>query len=468
MPVRLYHYQLNEHAHTQSRGEAADKHSLRLDPSQNPNCLTELTKDNLIYINNQKRDPLAGPENYAEVRQIIQGLKDDFNNSANTNADNEKLSNERKASLQIERTDSKMKISKYLKKDISAEEEYFWNELKEKIGNEKIDTKSEVEKFENLGVKIKQFNAKRSRIEALENFNCLVGTTSRNIGLSVVAKELVFKIPDQYKKEIKPDDFVRLTKAIQKKYFPDFDSIYMTVHMDENGENPHVHSKLSGKNNKTGKFDIQTQLLKRIKELHPDCPIKKNKYSELNEDELIQFGEFYQAEIFKSFNQALKKLNYDFQVVRRTAEEQENDKEIFFKNNRKSSDREYNLQNKLADENKKIADINTDLSFENEVLKNDNEELAEEKETLKEEVKELIEQKTIAQKALHFANSALDKALNYAKTFFKQDVEAYHAEQKQLDEISKAIGNSVNDIATDIQPSQEQKNEVRRGRGLRR
>ncbi|NMU26797.1 hypothetical protein HKB21_14340, partial [Vibrio parahaemolyticus] len=61
---------------------------------------------------------------------------------------------------------------------------------------------------------------------------------------------------------------------------------------------------------------------------------------ELNEDELIQFGEFYQAEIFKSFNQALKKLNYDFQVVRRTAEEQENDKEIFFKNNRKSSDRE--------------------------------------------------------------------------------------------------------------------------------
>ncbi|MDF5247518.1 hypothetical protein P3679_24955, partial [Vibrio parahaemolyticus] len=182
---------------------------------------------------------------------------------------------------------------------------------------------------------------------------------------------------------------------------------------DENGENPHIHSKLSGKNNKTGKFDIQTQLLKRIKELHPDCPIKKNKYSELNEDELIQFGEFYQAEIFKSFNQALKKLNYDFQVVRRTAEEQENDKEIFFKNNRKSSDREYNLQNKLADENKKIADINTDLSFENEVLKNDNEELAEEKETLKEEVKELIEQKTIAQKALHFANSALDKALNY-------------------------------------------------------
>ncbi|NMS37247.1 hypothetical protein, partial [Vibrio parahaemolyticus] len=103
---------------------------------------------------------------------------------------------------------------------------------------------------------------------------------------------------------IKPDDFVRLTKAIQKKYFPDFDSIYMTVHMDENGENPHIHSKLSGKNNKTGKFDIQTQLLKRIKELHPDCPIKKNKYSELNEDELIQFGEFYQAEIFKSFNQA--------------------------------------------------------------------------------------------------------------------------------------------------------------------
>lgn len=242
----------------------------------------------------------------------------------------------------------------------------------------------------------------------------------------------------------------------------------MTVHMDENGENPHIHSKLSGKNNKTGKFDIQTQLLKKIKELHPDCPIKKNKYSELNEDELIQFGEFYQAEIFKSFNQALKKLNYDFQVVRRTAEEQENDKEIFFKNNRKSSDREYNLQNKLANENKKIADINTDLSFENQVLKNDNEELAEEKEGLKEEVKELIEQRTIAQKALHFANSALDKALNYAKTFFKQDVEAYHAEQKQLDEISKAIGNSVNDIATDIQPSQEQKNEVRRGRGLRR
>ena len=48
------------------------------------------------------------------------------------------------------------------------------------------------------------------------------------------------------------------------------------------------------------------------------------------------------------------------------------------------------------------------------------------------------------------------------------DDELSHSEQKQLDEISKAIGNSVNDIATDIQPSQEQKSEVRRGRGLRR
>lgn len=465
MPVRLYHYQLNEHAHTQNRGEAADKHSLRFSPEQNPNCITDLTKDNLIYINNQKRDPLAGPSNYAEVRKIIQDLKTEFINSANTNEDDQKLSNEKKSSLQIERTESKSKINKYLKKDISPEEKDFWEKLKDKIGNEKIDAKKEIETFENLGVKIKQFNAKKSRIEGLETFNPLIGTTSRNLGLSVIAKELVFKIPDEYKKEIEPDHLIKMTKAIQKKYFPDFDSIYMTVHMDENGENPHIHSKLSGKNNKTGKFDIQTQLLNRVKQLHPDFKISKNKYSELNEEELEKFGEFYQAEIFKSFNQCLKKLSYDFEVVRRTAEEQKNDKEIFFQNKRKSSDREYNLQNKLAESNKKVSFKNKMGRLENEQIKEETEELKQEKETLKVEVQEIIEQKSIAEKALEFANKTLDKALQYAKTFFKQDVEAYHAEKKQLDEISKALGKSVGDIAEDIQPTQEQKNEIRRNRG---
>ena len=48
---------------------------------------------------------------------------------------------------------------------------------------------------------------------------------------------------------IKANDFLKISRAINKKFYPDFDPIYETVHMDE--QSPHVHVRLSGMNNKT-------------------------------------------------------------------------------------------------------------------------------------------------------------------------------------------------------------------------
>ncbi|CAH8217534.1 hypothetical protein [Vibrio aestuarianus] len=410
--IRFYHSSLNEHGHDRNKLNASDEHNCRNDPN-NPNYDPALTKNNLIYIDGKKCDPLNHKENYDLIVKKKKFITDEFMKMANVNSDDEELSNTKKSKLQLARTTSKTKIKKWAddkENKLNPEEKSFWNVLYEKIGNEKLDSSKLIDELKKLG-KVKKFNDKQKRLTELETFNALVGTKSKNINFHILSKELIFKIPDKYNKKVNPDDWVKIGNAIQQKYFSDFDIIYSTVHCDENPDNPHLHLSLSGKNNKSGLFNIQDYLIEKLSSHHKNYPFKGRKYSSLNKEEIIKHGEFYQDVVFANMNMYLKKLGYGFDLTKKTKKER-NEENITYNDQKKSSvNREHNRQNKIRIENEEADKklLNTKLT---------NKKLGEEIENRKEEI-------SILQKTLNKLKEEADsfkRGLKYIVSYTKDDL----------------------------------------------
>ncbi|CAH8191550.1 hypothetical protein VAEKB19_2440002 [Vibrio aestuarianus] len=222
---------------------------------------------------------------------------------------------------------------------------------------------------------------------------------------------MIFKIPDKYNKKVNPDDWVKIGNAIQQKYFSDFDIIYSTVHCDENPDNPHLHLSLSGKNNKSGLFNIQDYLIEKLSSHHKNYPFKGRKYSSLNKEEIIKHGEFYQDVVFANMNMYLKKLGYGFDLTKKTKKER-NEENITYNDQKKSSvNREHNRQNKIRIENEEADKklLNTKLT---------NKKLGEEIENRKEEI-------SILQKTLNKLKEEADsfkRGLKYIVSYTKDDL----------------------------------------------
>lgn len=362
--IRLYHNYINEPGYNDKQRTASDKHNLRLD-DDNPNVIHSLTKNNILVVNGKRMKPTDTQEAGAEVKATCEALKKDFITNANTNSDEVKLSDTRKARLQEQRTKFKAKVKKWRDNPkADPNEKDFWSEIYENLGNEKLDTDKLSNDLKELDPKVKRFKDKLKAIDGAKDFNELIGTSSRNLTMTTITKELLYKIPDQYEKDIKPIDFFNICRKVNCHLYPNHKAIYETVHCDENKDNAHFHCRLNGKNNKTGQFDIQTALLNRISELNPELGLKGRKYSSLNEDELKAFGEAYQSEIFKTFNKHLNDKKYDFTVKKRTKAEKEADAREFFDKKRPIAEREYNAQTKLKEENKSLSAEKDSLSLE--------------------------------------------------------------------------------------------------------
>lgn len=458
---RFYHYSINEHQFDTAKAEKSDLHNHRfkLDPADyNP----DMTKDNLVYIQGEKVNPENAEENYNSVRQIVDEIKKDFINSANTNLEDEKLSNKEKSQLQTDRTYLRSKIKKWSENPKAEQDEKaFWEKLNNDLGNEKLNGQDLIQELQQFGKSVKRFNDKRRAIEGIDSFNKLLGTTSKNIGLSVVSKELVYKIPDKYNKEITAEHWVKISNAMNKRFFPNFDPIYQAVHMDENGENPHIHTRLSGKNSKSGKFDIQDQLINRLSKINPDFPYKGRKYSSLNEDEIVIFGELYQDEVFKSFNKYLNKLNYDFNVKKKTKNERALESEKFLDSHRPIAQREHNRQNKLKEENQQLICNKKELKNEVDDLQLDKNKLESEVSILQKIKDSLKIDIPILEKAKKSVYSAIDSALKFSKTNLQPEAERYHEEQKVIRDINEDISKAVEKQALAFQPNDEQKRKIK-------
>ena len=378
--ITFYHSCINEHGHTKNKRTKSDKHNLRFEHNID-NVLNENSKNNLLYINNVKVKPTDNANNFNTVQNILNNLKKDFVNSANTNNDNLKLSNTRKTELQTKRTKLKFKIKKWADNDKAEEQEkQFWREIDQKLGDEKLEPQPLIEELQSQGKAVKRFNDKRKALNGLEELNALIGTTSRNTSLKIISKELLYKIPDKNEVNIKSQHWIKITNALHKELYKDFDVIYSTVHTDE--QSPHLHARISGKNNKTGEFDIQDQLLNRIRELHPQ-KLSDKRYCELSSEEVQKFGKLYQTTVFSLLNVALKKLGYDdIKAKKRSKEEKKNDFEKFKDSKKPIADRQFNMQKQLLEKNEELKESNTDLESSNKLLMEKNIELEENNKSL--------------------------------------------------------------------------------------
>lgn len=472
--ARLYHNSLNEQGHSSNVRQASDNHNLRNDLTKQ-NRLNGNTKDNILFINGQKVDPLNTEENYNLVTKTCNDLKKSFQDEARKNNNDVSLSAQRKANLQTDRTKLKAKIKKWSdNKKANPDETEFFKKLYSDIGNIELKSDDLISELQEMGKSVKRFNDKKKALSGLDNLNDLIGTSSTNINLSLITKELVFKVPEDNNLNITPVDFLKISRQIKKNFYPDFDPIYETVHCDE--LKPHVHLRLSGKNNKTKQFDIQNTLLNRVRQFDKSKRLPGNKkYSELTKEETKLFGEIYQEQVFTVFNGMLKKLKYDCPVVKRTPEEKKDDWKKFKDKTKKIADREFNIQNKLALENKKAEKEffkTNDLVISNkETIEDQKLDINRNKHLNKKEVKKLEEIKkeystfeTKLKDIKELFADGLKNAVEYAIDKLPVKLQNYIEKQKMIDELKIDSGNDLYKKAIDIQPNQNQKEKIKNGR----
>lgn len=465
--ARLYHSSISELGYTSAKRKASDNHNLRNDP-ENRNVIHSKTKNNILFINGKKCNPLDTENNFELVQKTCNDLKKDFQAAARKNNQNTTLSEKNKAALQIDRTKLKSKIKKWSENNKANPDEIaFFKRLYSDIGNKELNSSELITELQSFGKSVKRFNDKKKAISGLDNLNKLIGTNSININLSLITKELVYKIPDQWEKEIKPEDLLRFARKLNKKYYTDFNAIYEAVHCDE--QSPHIHIRLSGLNNETKQFDMQNSLLKKVRYFDKQNRLPENKkYSELTKEEVKLFGEVYQELIFDDFNTLLKHFEYDFKVKKRTAEEKKDDWNKFKDSKLKIADREYNLQNKLADENNKSELL---LNKTNNKVKNNNETIDIQNKVIEEKNTELTnlnieieEKKTLLESIQSHCANAWSWVVEYAQDKCPTRLKNYLVEQSALDEINKEIGDQIHRAAINVQLTAEQKEQVRKAR----
>lgn len=486
---RLYHSQFNHNGWKKSKGNKSRAHNLRAEQSLknlykntvllNDICSPELIENNLLIIDGKKVDPLNGEQFYKSITKSLEEEKQEYLENIN-NA----YSDSNKAELSSKRAQAKQALKRYSDGSEHLEKD-FWNGLIEKLGVDNFDSEDEILELKNTtDGKIKRFNQKVKRIKELEDYNQLLGIKSRNTEFTVFSKELLYKIPDDTDLKIKPIDMANFVNRMNKKLFPDFRATYITIHSDENPDQPHAHCEFSGKNLKTGDMDIQQQLFlnleKQFKLKNKPFPFEGKSYNGLDFEEVKQFGETYQDFIFEEMNQYLNKKGYKANLEKRTEQEIKEQNKQFIEQHKPTQNREWTRAKKLQEKNTELkSEVVKTIKQKNKAVKvvkklnenvedleinieNKNEELINVKRNLKIKYEELssLEKLTVN------AKSALQSAINFAN----------NPQIKSLEDYKEHFQNIRNDVVADkiktqsikIQPTEDQeikiKKNSRRGR----
>lgn len=418
-------------------------------------------------------------------------------------------SNSNKAELSSLRANAKAALKRY-HKGCEAEEQNFWANLSERLGTTQIDPQAEIEKLQSFG-KVKRYNQKIKRLKDLEQFNALLDVRRRNTEYTVFSKETLFKITDDSAFSLTPEDWVEFVRDYNKRMFPDFQMTYMTVHLDENEEQPHVHCEYSGRNRKTGAMDIQTQLFLRVEEeckkRNKPFPFSGRSYNDLDNKadnrEIAVFGEIYQELIFEDLNNFLNKKEYKHIVTPRTPEEKAADKRKF-ENTISTQDREGTRANKLAENNKilkaiqdkkvqKIKDQNKDIVLNDNILLEQQDEIDDNKYKINsDKVKIEIQEKAINENnnKINFSQTMLtslltayselkfemrewvisfmDGVFNKNKAQFDKAIEIHDNIEVKNPEAAKDIDKQVNAINSDItEPYKKERRKRKQGKGMK-
>lgn len=375
----------------------SENHNLRLDPN-NKNYIKSKSVNNIYLIEDRSdfKQVKTNEKNLQQVKRYIDYLKEKEKKAYQENnfSDLDVLSNEKKKQLTRERTLLKSKLKNWIENKKTPEEEkkIFQNVLNN-IEEEKEFDKKNLDDFLNIKNKISRRNDKLKVIEKVSDFDVLNGSKNRNFQLKIQSSEVIFKIPDHNKINVKSKHWKEIIQDYIKENYPNNRLLYAAIHLDENEENSHAHVSISGYNSKTKDYDMPDQEMK-ILNLHMsgEYPFKDKKWRELTEEQRQKHGEIYQDYIFNFMNEKLQEYGYSVNFEKKTKEQIEEDNYSFTKKKR-SADREYNLQNKMNEENKKqeqkLKELKQDRNKEQRrlnIIKNQNRQIEEQQNELKEEI----------------------------------------------------------------------------------
>lgn len=209
------------------------------------------------------------------------------------------------------------------------------------------------------GMSLKRVNDKKS---ALTNYIELHNKTVNSADdlahkKKTVIQESFFKFPSRNNiSEVKPEDYLKIIHSFHSQYLPDYEIKACVFHGDEvlskdemkNGVHPHIF--ISGKNSKTGQYDLVNAQLQVVNKhlKNTDRPALENNSFQSAQ----KIGEAYQELVYQFVNKKLKEYGYSIEaaVSEKTIEHKQKIANIKKEQNKAKVSRSYNLLNHTLDE----------------------------------------------------------------------------------------------------------------------
>jgi len=172
-----------------------------------------------------------------------------------------------------------------------------------------------------------------------------------------VIQESFFKFPSRNKiNEVEPKHYLQIIHSFHRQYLPDYEIKACVFHGDEvlskdemkNGVHPHIF--ISGKNSKTGQYDLVNAQLEVVNQhlRNTNRPeLKNNSFQSAQ-----KIGEAYQELVYQFVNKKLKEYGYSIEaaVSEKTIEHKQKIENIRKEQNQSKIYRSYNLLNHTLDE----------------------------------------------------------------------------------------------------------------------
>lgn len=323
-------------------------HSLRTVMKRELEFNQALANRNYIILDNKivQLDKLSIEQRQKIVNDILGDIHDDISAHRDT------------TQLKDDRAKYAYKLKKLLTKTDEPEE------LKRLVSNV-LEAKETLDPSlsDNLtSMSLKRVNDKKNAISTyISLHNDIIAASNNSLHRSkTVLQECFFKFPARNKiSEVKPADYLKIIHGFHRKNFPNHPIKACVFHGDEvvsqdqinNGVHPHIF--ISGKNAKTGKYDLiksQLDFVNKHLKAAGEPEINENSYRSA---QII--GETYQKIVYEHVNKKLKEFGYSIEasIHEKTAEHKAKIEKIKQDENKAKIFRNFNLLSQTEEEIKK-------------------------------------------------------------------------------------------------------------------
>jgi hypothetical protein len=440
--IRLFYSRFNYNSTTKGRGkcEKSLMHTLRilLEALQELDWKEELVDENLIWINDEihKLSDFSEDEKYELLYKVAPKPK---------MRDKKKHQNNRR----------KYKLK--LKKAIASEAENgnkeasdFMKEILQ-FDDSKFISYSRLEKFEKLEMSRKNQRLQMLRIY-IESHNLLSNSVDNEN--SVYVQEGIFRIPHRWgvgTDVVTKEDYINIVRDFLTENFTNYPIETIVCHDDERlleeNTGAHSHYFLSGKNEKTGDYDLhkaQIKAVNRYIKQFGDIDDRLPDNGKLNRKQSGVFGEYFQRMFYDYTN---KHLLISKGLVAEFSPETERQSQ-----ERKMINRESKLPKRLRSHNmysreaeilsSRLDDLKERICAENDELKLLDNNLEQQKEALEFNDTQIEEAKLVLE---HYINQA---QLSFEESM--QQEERLNKLTEQVEVLDTKTGNAIADICRKI------------------